>query len=279
MQLIDLHCHILPGIDDGARDMSISLEMARMAVADGISVTACTSHITPGIFDNDAFIIDEAVSRVQHALDENNIKLELVTGADIRVTPDLAERLSEGTYPSIGNSSYFLFEPSHHVLPPRMVNLAIRLIDIGYIPVLTHPERLTWIEHHYDVVEKMDEAGCVIQITAGAITGNFGKQPRYWSERMLDEGRVDIIASDAHNLRSRPPVLSRAREAVAERLGERAAMAMVYDHPLMILKNQRLPQKRRRKVAKKPSGMRGTSIGGKIFQWVSARDRRHAKNH
>lgn len=268
--MIDLHCHILPAIDDGAKDLSVSIEMARMAVEDGITTTVCTPHITPGIYNNDAWIIDEEISRLQQALVDNHIDLELLTGADIHIAPDLAERLAEGVYPSVAGTKYFLFEPPHHVVPPRIVELARHLLNKGFVPILTHPERLTWIDGHYHIVEQLDEAGCAVQITAGAITGRFGKQPQYWSERLLDEGRVDVIASDAHNLTGRPPILSAARDAVSERLGEGVGQSMVLENPLLILQNLPLPKKSRRKVIKKQQSRQksGKSIAGKLFSWI-----------
>jgi len=268
--MIDIHCHILAGIDDGARDMDMSLEMARIAVADGISTIVCTPHITPGIYNNDTGIINEQINRLKEALVENNIALELLSGADIHVAPDLSTCLDQGIYPTIAGTRYFLFEPPHHVVPPRIVELARQLINQGYIPVLTHPERLTWIEGHYEIIEQLDEAGVAVQITAAAITGRFGKRPLYWSERMLDEGRVDIIASDAHNLTGRPPVLSAARDAVSARLGEKTGHDMVYDNPLLILNNALLPNKKRKKVhnRQKKAHKSQETIAEKLFRFA-----------
>ena len=244
--MIDLHCHILPGIDDGARNMDVSLKMARIAHEDGITVIVCTPHITPGIFDNDAWRIYDALQELQAALDEEGIPIQLYMGADIHVSPDMPGRLSDGAWPSIAGTRYFLFEPPHHVLPPNILSLARKLLDMGLVPMLTHPERLTWIEKHYDVITALDEAGAVVQITAGAITGRFGDRPRYWSERLLEEGRVDIIATDAHSVRGRPPLLAEGRDAAARIVGEKAAWDMVETTPLAMLRNETLPKKRRK---------------------------------
>lgn len=236
--MIDLHCHILPGIDDGAPDLETSLAMARLAVADGIAITACTPHITPGVYDNTGPNILRAIADLQRALDEAGIGLKLTSGADIHLAPDLGEGLKSGRAPSLGGSRYFLFEPPHHVAPPRLCEAAQDLIHAGYVPVVTHPERLTWIEDHYETMKTMAAAGAWMQITAGSITGRFGKRPRYWAERMLDEGLVHILATDAHNLKARAPILSQARDAVAARLGEEEATQMVLTRPRGILANQ-----------------------------------------
>jgi len=245
--MIDIHCHILPGIDDGARDPTTSLAMARMAVEDGIEAIVCTPHITPGIYDNDALVIYDALERLQDDLARENIALQLFAGADIHVSPDMGPRLESGAWPSIAGARYFLFEPPHHVLPPNLLNLAKDLLGRGLVPVLTHPERLTWIEKHYDVITALDEAGAVVQITSGAITGRFGDRPKYWSRRLLEEGRVDVIATDAHSVHGRPPLLAEGREAAARIVGEGAAWDMVHANPLRILNGQPLPSKRRKR--------------------------------
>src|SRR5690606_33768464 len=107
--------------------------------------------------------------------------------------------LRQGRIPTLSNSRYFLFEPPHHVAPPRLEEAAFNLLAAGYVPILTHPERLTWIESHYAVFKRLAHSGVWMQLTAGALYGKFGARPRYWSERMLDEGLVHIVASDAHD--------------------------------------------------------------------------------
>ena len=236
--MFDLHSHILPGVDDGSASMEMSLEMARVAVSDGITHMACTPHITPGIYANDTRSIETGVTRLREALAVSDIALNVVVGADIHVSPDLVERLSQKTVPSLNGSRYFLFEPPHHVKPPHFERFARELMNHGFVPVLTHPERLSWIEDHYDAVCALGEAGIVIQLTAGAVTGGFGSRPKYWSERMLDEGRVGLIASDAHDPKRRPPILSRARDAIATRHGDEAACLLTVENGRRILADE-----------------------------------------
>jgi protein-tyrosine phosphatase len=233
--VIDLHCHLLPGIDDGAVDLDDSLAMARCAVADGITVTACTPHIFPGLYENAGPEIRQAIARLQVSLDEAEIPLKLVTGADVQLAVDLAGGLRSGRVLSLNDSRYFLFEPPHHTAPPRLEETVFNIMAAGFQPVVTHPERLHWIESHYDTMCRLAHAGAWMQLTAGSVTGRFGRRPKYWSERMLDEGLVHILATDAHNMRNRAPRMAEARDAVAERLGEQAATDMVLTRPRGIL--------------------------------------------
>lgn len=238
--MIDLHSHILPGLDDGSPSLAESLQMARQAVADGTTEMACTPHVTPGIYENGTANITRAVQALEQELRHTGIPLVLHVGADVHVAPDLPGRLADGTVPTLNGSRYFLFEPPHHVLPPRLEDLVTQLMNSGFVPILTHPERLTWIKANYDVVERLNAAGCLIQITADLVIGAFGRSALYYSEKLIDEGRVDIIASDTHGARRRRPGLSQAVVTAAKRCGEDEVYNMVMKRPSDILANRPL---------------------------------------
>lgn len=238
--MIDLHCHILPGIDDGAPDLEVALAMARCAVADGITVAACTPHIYPGLYENNRDSILAAIASFRQVLAQENIPLRLVEGADTHLAPDLVGQIKAGKVPTLNGSRYFLFEPPHHVAPPRIEDTVFSLLAAGIVPVITHPERLTWIEENYPVFARMVASGAWIQLTAGSVTGRFGPRPKYWAERILDEGLCHILATDSHHITRRPPLLAEARDAAAKRLGLQEAMHLVVTRPQGIIDN-RLP--------------------------------------
>jgi len=227
---------MLPGIDDGASDLSMALEMARIAVGDGITMTACTPHIYPGLYENDAVGIRAAVAALQHRLDEAAIPLRLTHGADIQVVPELVERLRAGTFPTLHGSRYFLFEPPHHVAPTRFLDSIFDSLAGGYVPIITHPERLTWLDQdHYGWFVTAARQGAWLQVTAGALTGRFGRQARYWGERLLCDGLVHILATDAHATRMRPPLLAEGMEVAARMLGQEEADRLVRGRPGAVL--------------------------------------------
>lgn len=235
--MIDLHCHILPGIDDGAPDVATSLAMARAALADGISITVCSPHILPGVYDNTAQNIEARVLELRKVFEQEGVPLLLAVGADVHLMPDLPRSLRERTIPTIGGSRYFLLEPPNNVMPPRIEEVAFNLIMAGFVPILTHPERLRWIETHYSCIRALFDIGVWMQVTAGSLTGDFGRRTRYWTERMLDEGIVHIIATDAHDVKRRPPRLSAAVELAERRVGRISARRMVEDLPAAVLRN------------------------------------------
>jgi protein-tyrosine phosphatase len=236
--VIDLHCHMLPGIDDGAPDRQTAVAMARCAVADGITVTACTPHIYPGMYENTREGIARAIAAFEQVLEEEGIPLKLVIGADTHLAPDLLESLRAGRVPTLNDSRYLLLEPPHHSVPPRFEESVFQLRAAGIVPVITHPERLSWIESHYPVFERLVHGGAWMQITSGALTGRFGKRPKYWGERMLDEGLAHILATDSHHIDRRPPLLAEGRDAAAQRVGAEEAERMVSTRPQAILNDE-----------------------------------------
>ena len=235
--MYDLHCHLLPGIDDGSPDIDTSLAMARMAVADGISVVACTPHIYPGLYENDAPGIRKAIVSLREALKAEGIALTLHEGADVHLAPGLAESIRADKVPTLAGSRYLLLEPPHHVAPPRFEESVFHLMTAGYVPVITHPERLSWVEDHYPVFVRLANRGAWMQITAGALTGRFGKRTHYWAERFISEGHAMILATDAHDPRRRPPLLAEARDAAAGLVGKIEAEHMVLTRPEGIVAN------------------------------------------
>ena len=234
--MIDLHCHMLPAIDDGATDLDTALQMAKIALADGITTTACTPHIYPGLYENRADGIRAAVAQLRLALAEAELPLTLTHGADIQFAPEMIPGLQRGTHPSLHGSRYFLFEPPHHTVPVRFQEAIHDSLALGYVPVITHPERLTWLDDtHYPWFAQAAQQGAWLQITAGAVTGGFGRTPRYWAERLLDDGLVHILASDGHDVRRRPPMLSEGRDAAARWVGTEEAERLVLQRPQAIL--------------------------------------------
>lgn len=236
--MIDLHCHLLAGIDDGAKDPAMSLAMARALVADGVQAVACTPHILPGLYHNTGPQIRAAVAALQIVLDSEGVPLRLLTGADNHIVPDFVSGLRSGHLLSLGDTRYVLVEPPHHVAPQRMEEFFFSIQAAGYVPILTHPERLSWLPGNYDTVRRLVAHGVWMQITAASIAGAFGRNPLYWASRMLDEGAVHILASDAHDTSKRPPMMTAGFEAAARRVGEQEATHLVVTRPAGIVANE-----------------------------------------
>ncbi|HAM51440.1 MAG TPA: capsule biosynthesis protein CapC [Nitrospiraceae bacterium] len=220
MNFIDIHCHILPGIDDGPVDMRESVEMARMAIDDGISTIFATPHIMDGVYDNTTLKIKEAYGELLSSLPAG---ITLLCGADVRISPDMIKKIERGDIPTLHGSGYLLIELPHFVIPPSMNDFVFNLKQRGMTPILTHPERHLLLSKNLTVLKSLRSFGAMIQITAQSIIGGFGRDIRKASISMLKEGLVDFVASDAHNLRKRPPQLSAACRQVEALFGDETA--------------------------------------------------------
>ena len=235
--LIDLHHHLLPGIDDGPSKDEESLDMARIAVSEGFDVVVCTPHAYPGMYENDTQSILKALQTFQRKLDKANIPLKLMIGADAHIHPALLSKLQAGEVPTINESRYFLLEPPHVNYPAFLKEAVASYLSAGYIPIITHPERLDWAQEKYEVLRDLVFMGCWMQITSASITGYFGKRARRLSIRMLADGLVHVVATDAHSARHRKPEIKAAFATVSRLVGQAEAQAIFYERPLSVIKN------------------------------------------
>lgn len=235
--MIDIHCHILPGIDDGPREWEESLAMCEMAVKDGIRTIVATPHINDGPYSNSKEKILKKIDELRTRI-SGRFELDILPGADIHVTFDLVERLKSKEIPTINNKSYILLELPHEILPPNLESLIFEIRVMGITPIITHVERTHWIKRKFQDIERFIELGALIQITAMSITGEFGRAAKQWSEKLLNEKLVHIIASDGHSINGRPPILSRALDVASSIAGKDEAYAMVHDIPLKVIKGE-----------------------------------------
>lgn len=233
--MIDIHCHILPGIDDGARDVRMSIEMAQQFAADGVSHVVCTPHIMPGVWNNTGGGIRRAVEDLQEVLVREGIDVTLLAGADNHITFDFVAGLRSGHLLTLGDSRYVLVEPPHNHAPPRMSHVFLDILDAGYVPVLTHPERLAWTLQEYNLLERLAASGTLMQITAGSLAGRFGAHIQSVARRMLVDGLVHVIATDAHDPVRRPPLLSEGWMIARDLVGAAEAEKMVLALPFAML--------------------------------------------
>jgi len=236
--MIDIHCHILPAIDDGSPDMETTLKMLDIAARDGINHIVASPHFRQGeepsfqdILKNLQTVQDEAVRR--------GSPVKLYSGADIRLTYELFEALNRGDIPSINNSRYFLLELPD-LIPPHLEDLIFEAKIKGYVPIITHPERNYSLLSAFEKADALRESGAMFQLTAMSITGDFGKHIRKFSLHLLKQGYVNFVASDAHSADRRIPVLSGAYREVTDILNADEALKMFIDNPRAVLENREL---------------------------------------
>jgi protein-tyrosine phosphatase len=236
--VIDIHSHILPEIDDGPKSWDVAVEMCRMAAADGTTHMVATPHA------NDRYAYDRAhLAGVLEQLRERvGPGLELSLGCDFHLSYDNLERvLAEPHTYTIGETNYLLIELSNFSVPIQIADCFIRLGDRGLTPILTHPERNPILQQTPQRVLEWAEQGCLVQVTASALTGLWGERPEIVARWLLDRAAVHFLASDAHDTRRRVPGLSEAHKVAAKIVGEDYANALVESNPGAVVAGQPIP--------------------------------------
>ena len=236
--MIDLHCHYLPGIDDGAQTLEESLALARAAVADGITHAVMTPHVHVGVFENRAPGIEQAVARLRDALTQNDIPLQISAGGEVRIGPELIELLAAGSLPFLGvfkQQRVLLLELPHGQVPVGADRFTAWLRKQGVLPLIAHPERNKDVMRNLAKLDPFIEQGCLLQVTAGSLVGSFGEVAQRRARELLDRGDIFALATDAHNLQNRPPMLTAARAFVAADAGDAVADTLTKRNPLAVL--------------------------------------------
>ncbi|MBI2819352.1 MAG: exopolysaccharide biosynthesis protein [Acidobacteria bacterium] len=236
--MVDIHCHILPALDDGAVESSVAQRMAAMAAADGITHIVATPH------SNYRYSFDPEVNRRKRDELQQQIgdSLTLLLGCDFHLSYENLEAVrSDPACFTINGLQYLLVEFADMSIPPSMDQIFFDLISHRLVPIVTHPERNPLLSHDLELIRKWIELGCLVQITAGSFLGRFGKRAHESAFQLLRNQMVHFIASDAHNTSSRPPLLSEARKTIAAELGEEVAAALSEKNPQAAVEGQRLP--------------------------------------
>lgn len=222
--MIDLHCHILPGVDDGAQSLSDSLNMARKAVEQGIHKIVATPHHLNNTYENPKQLIVDRVKELNEALRVEQIELEVLPGQEVRIHGEMLEGYETGEILPVNHTPYILVEfPSNHV-PRYTEKLFYDLQMNGLIPVIVHPERNLEIIESSDLLYQLVKKGALTQITAASVCGDFGKKIKNFSLQLVEANLTHFIASDAHNIRNRS---FKMREAFGV-IGQKYGNEMVY---------------------------------------------------
>lgn len=235
--MIDLHCHFLPGIDDGPETMAESLLLARMAVEDGITHTVLTPHIHPGRYDNDKVSIDKVFQTYKQKLSDKEINLNVRMASEVRISMEMLQLIAEDKVPFLGELDGYkilLLEfPHSHILSgsEKMVDY---LLSRNIRPLIAHPERNKDVLRDLKKIEPFVKMGCLLQLTAGSVAGQFGSAVQQRSEEILRANWAHIIATDAHNPKNRPPVLMMGQRAAADIVGDKQAFDLVDTNPRSI---------------------------------------------
>ncbi|MBI2678563.1 MAG: exopolysaccharide biosynthesis protein [Candidatus Koribacter versatilis] len=236
--MIDIHCHLLPGVDDGSKSWEMTRAMLRVAAGDGITHIVCTPHA------NDSYPYDrvEHLGRVAEAQAMAGEWPQLLLGCDFHLSYDnIQDALAHPRRYTVGSTPYLLIEFSDFGVAPGVLESVHRLIGAGMRPIITHPERNATLGKNHEMVLRLVELGCFVQVTASALTGYWGDGVRLSTEQLFKRRLVHVLASDAHDPERRAPRLAAARDAAAKLTDGATAMALVEDNPRAVIEGRPLP--------------------------------------
>jgi len=267
--MVDIHHHLLPGLDDGADSMETSVAMARLAVAEGITHVVCTPHA------NGSFAFDPAVNAAKFKqlgarLASEGIALTLGRGCDFHVSYDnVRGAQADPARYSINGLGYLLVEVPDYGLPPGLTETFYELQLVGLTPILTHPERNPTLQAEPERMLDWLRGGVLVQVTADSITGHKGKPAARMANMLLEKRWVHFLATDAHNTSSRPPRMRAAHDAVAKKFGASYARSLCFSNPLAVFLGQQFD------LEEEPRGLYEEVDEPNWWQRVTARFRRN----
>ena len=236
--MLDLHAHILPGIDDGADTIEESIQMCEMAYKDGIRTIVATPHI--GKFQNSKEIILKKTHELKDELLARQIDINLFCGADLEFTAEVLDFANNNSLVTINNSRYLLLDIPNSLLPPNVERHINSLLEKGIVPIISHPERCIQIQEDLGILYRVIKLGVVVQITAASITGKMGSHAESAVLTILKHNLAHVIATDTHGINKRPPVLSEAVNIASGIIGRDLALAMVTTNPQNIIDDKPL---------------------------------------
>ena len=235
--MIDLHCHVLPGIDDGAKNIDESLSLIRAAIDDGISHMVCTPHIQAGYYDNTIDSIAQTFDQLARQVALQSLEIQLAFAAEVRICPEIMLLAKQKKLPFIGlwqEKQVLLLELPHSHVPAGTEQLIRWLYKNNIITMIAHPERNRDILADFGKFKQLARTGCLFQITAASVCGDFGESVQQLSYKLLSDDLVTIMATDAHSIKRRPPKMTEAKALVVELVGEEKAHQLVYEIPKLI---------------------------------------------
>ena len=246
--MIDIHSHVLPGLDDGSDSLETSIEMLRMASAAGTTDIVATPHANSE-FSFDPLVVEEKIAELQHAAGDLP---RIHYGCDFHLTPENIEDAlrAPGKY-SINHRGYLLVEFSESFIPKTTTEIFGRMLAVGICPVLTHPERNVLLQKRLPDLEAWADMGCLLQVTAQSLLGLFGRRARDFSHTLLSRQLVHFLASDAHDVTHRTTELRPAWDYVEQHFGAETARLLLADNPKAALLGQPVSSERKPRPARK----------------------------
>ncbi len=239
MAMVDIHTHILPGVDDGAESLEEAVAMVAIAAADGTSAMVATPHCN-ALYP---FMREKNEKLLAELRDAVGVRMELALGCDFHLSYENLQAVLAGDRShTVNRGPYLLIELADYALPPQVAESLHQLRVQGLVPIITHPERNPLLQRRgMKLLRQLIAMGCPLQITGGSLLGQFGEAAKRMAQELLENEMVHVVASDAHDAKNRPPRLSEAYAAVAKGCGVARAQALFSDNPRAVTEGKQLP--------------------------------------
>ena len=249
---VDIHCHLIPRVDDGSQSWEQSLAMAAMATTDGIETIVVTPHQLGTYSHNGGETIRRCTAELQQFLNDHGVSLRVLPGADVRIEPQIIDKLQSGEVLTLADHrKHVLLELPHELYFP-LDELLDSLQRVGIVGILSHPERNQGLLKQPGLVEGLVDQGCLMQVTCGSLSGTFGTASQRMAEWMLDLGLVHFLATDAHGHNARRPLMRHAFQRAASIVGDRIALQLCCRNPAAVAEGRDVISGRYRE---KPRGL------------------------
>jgi len=255
--LVDLHCHLLPGLDDGAKTEADTVDILRAFVAEGVSMVNATPHYN-STYHNLPDIIFQKVTQINQAAARQHLPIEVFPSQEVRIFGDLLDKYQAGELLTVANrTNYMMIEFATQDVPHYAYHLFYQMRLEGLMPVIVHPERNQDFQKNPDKLFELVEQGGLTQVTAASVTGHFGKKVEKFTDQLFEARLVHTIASDAHNITNRASMMGRAFTEIGDFMGQSFAKQLNANAEAIINNQAVYPDSPRRIKQKKLFGLFG----------------------
>ena len=240
--MIDIHCHIIYGVDDGAFGLSESVEMARVAHESGTTDMIATPHanapdLEPNTWGED---LESRLDKINNAIYNANIPVTVHPGQELFCSGDIVKRVKQGEFITLNKSRYILVEFDFYSSIEPILEYCEELVSIGLVPVIAHPERFAAVKEDEQAAYRLKKRGCLLQVNAGSLFGAFGRTSENIAHDLMDAAAADFVASDAHSPYMRSPFIADAHEMISEMYSPDYAEMLLHDNPAMVLADKKI---------------------------------------
>lgn len=237
--MIDIHTHVLPGLDDGSTNIEESIDILKELISQGVKEIIATPHIISGVYDNNRKIIDEKIEELNSEITTHNLPIKIHKGAELYYEPNIIEKTKKEKL-SLAGSKYILIETDLHRFPNNFEKVLYQFQVEGFFPIIAHAERFIPFINNFNLLLDIVNRGILIQMNCSSLLGDYGENVQRLAHKILKTGCVHFIASDVHGIKKRPIMLKEAYQFLSENFNENLAKLLMEENPKRLIQNEEI---------------------------------------